>query len=451
MFMRRQTLLQAVGPLLIVVLGIAAFLWLKSIDRQPATSTGSTSPPPVRTLPLGPPREQFEFTVGGRVVPSREVTLSAEVNGRIIARPETLRAGRHVTQGALLVQLDPADHELMLQEITSQLDGVDLELKQLDVEARGLRELAQLAEADVKLAVQELRRMTVLLESQSATPAGRDRAERDWLDARIALGELGNQQELLPARRARLAARRQGLIARQERARRDLDRTRIVAPFNGLLAFAQVEVGDFVRTGDVLLKLERADEVEVECQLRADQLRWLRDSLDAVTAAEPEARSLELPAVPAIISYRDNSGQWNGLLTRFQGGGVDPQTRTVACRVLVPRQRPDATANRRISLMRGMYVTVTLPVRSPTPLIEIPTEAVRPDRQVWSVRADRLVVHRVPIAWTLRNSVLVRAELTSLKQDDPVVISPLAVAYDGMAVQAASVPTAADTGEAAAP
>ena len=451
MSMRRQTLLQAAGPLLIVVLGIAAFLWLKSLDRQPATSMDSTPPPFVQTLPLGPPRGQFEITIGGRVVPSREVTLSAEVNGRIIARPDTLRAGRHVTQGTLLVQLDPADHELVLQEITSQLDGVDLELKQLDVEARGLRDLARLAEEDVKLAAQELQRLTDLLPSRSATPAGRDRAEREWLDARIALGQLGNQQELLPARRARLAAQRQGLIARQERARRDLGRTRIVAPFNGLLAFDNVEVGDFVRAGDVLLKLERDDEVEVACQLRADQLRWLRDSLDAVPSTGPEAVALEVPTVPVTISYRDNPGQWTGRLTRFQGGGVDPQTRTVACRVLVPRQRPDAAANRSISLMRGMYVTVTLPVRLQTPLIEIPTEAVRPDGQVWSVRADRLVVHRIPIARTLPNSILVRAELTRLKPADRVVISPLAIAYDGMAVQATPVSTAVDTGEAVAP
>ena len=98
-----------------------------------------------------------------------------------------------------------------------------------------------------------------------------------------------------------------------------------------------------------------------------------------------------------------------------------------------------------------MYVTVTLPVRLQTPLIEIPTEAVRPDGQVWSVRADRLVVHRIPIARTLPNSILVRAELTRLKPADRVVISPLAIAYDGMAVQATPVSTAVDTGEAVAP
>jgi len=98
-----------------------------------------------------------------------------------------------------------------------------------------------------------------------------------------------------------------------------------------------------------------------------------------------------------------------------------------------------------------MYVTVTLPVRLQTPLIEIPTEAVRPDGQVWTVHAGRLVVHRIPIARTLQNSVLVAAELTRLKPDDPVVISPLAIAYDGMAVQTAPVSTAVDTGETAAP
>ena len=451
MSMRRQTLLQAAGPLLIVVLGIAAFLWLRSIDRQPATSPGSTPRPLVRTLPLGPPRGQFEITIGGRVVPSREVTLSAEVNGRIIARPDTLRAGRHVTKGTLLVQLDPADHELMLQEITSQLDGVDLVLKQRDIEVQGLQELALLAEEDVALATKELQRMTVLKEIQAATPAGRDRAERDLLDARITLGELENQIELLPARQAQLAAQRQGLVARQERARRDLARTRIVAPFNGLLAFENVEVGDFVRTGDVLLKLEHADEVEVECQLRADHLRWLWDSLDAATTSRPEASSLEVPAVPVTVAYRDNPGQWTGRLTRFQGQGVDLQTRTIACRVLVQRQRSGSTVRRRIALMRGMYVTVTLPVRLQTPLIEIPTEAMRPDGQVWAVRGGRLVVHRIPIARTLQNSVLVHAELTSLKPDDPVVISPLAIAYDGMAVQIAPVSAAVDAGEAAPP
>ena len=98
-----------------------------------------------------------------------------------------------------------------------------------------------------------------------------------------------------------------------------------------------------------------------------------------------------------------------------------------------------------------MYVTVTLPVRLQTPLIEIPAEAVRPDGQVWSVRSDRLIVHRILIARTLQNSVLVKAELTNLKPADPVVISPLAIAYEGMPVETAPVSETDDAGEAPTP
>ena len=85
--------------------------------------------------------------------------------------------------------------------------------------------------------------------------------------------------------------------------------------------------------------------------------------------------------------------------------------------------------------MRGMYVTVALPVVPKTPLIEIPTEALRPDGQVWSVSNDRLVIHRVEVVRVLRDSVLIRADSTRLTPDDHVVVSPLATTYDGMTVR----------------
>ena len=67
--MRPQTILQAVGPLLIIAAGIAAFTWLQSLGIPPATSPVTDKPPTVRTRVLGPPRQRFEIRIGGRVVP----------------------------------------------------------------------------------------------------------------------------------------------------------------------------------------------------------------------------------------------------------------------------------------------------------------------------------------------------------------------------------------------
>ncbi|GIT29060.1 MAG: hypothetical protein Ct9H300mP1_11060 [Planctomycetaceae bacterium] len=211
--------------------------------------------------------------------------------------------------------------------------------------------------------------------------------------------------------------------------------TRNVAPFDGLLTLDGAEVGDFVQPGDTLLKIEEAAVVEIECQLRADELAWLRDSRTAANDVGKIASPFEVPDVAVTVTYQDTTNRWTGRLTRFRGQGVDPRTRTVPCRVLVDRRRDSQTATGSSLLMRGMYVTVALPVVPKTPLIEIPTEALRPDGQVWSVSNDRLVIHRVEVVRVLRDSVLIRADSTRLTPDDHVVVSPLATTYDGMTVR----------------
>ena len=426
--MRPRYILQALGPLLIVASGIAAFGWLRSLGTPLGTSAPAAPPPSVRTRALGPPREQFEIQVGGRVVPRREVTLSAEVAGRIIARPGDRRAGQHVPQGTVLLQLDPTDHELELKKIDSQLDRIDLALEQLDTETSGNQALVALAGEKLKVASGELARIESLLKQNVATPVDRDRARRAEIDARLSLQELENRRSLLPVQRQQLQTQRAGLIAQQEQAHRNLERTRLVAPFDGLLTHDATEVGDFVQQGDILLKIEETAVVEIECQLRTDQLVWLRDS----RSTDGEDNPLEVPDVPAIVTSQDSPAPWTGRLTRFRGPGVDPHTRTVPCRVLVERRQHEKPA---AVLMRGMYVTVTLPVRPKTRLIEIPAEAVRANGQVWSVKDNRLVVHRVQAARVLSNSVLVRAGETNLKPDDRVVISPLSTTFDGMPVR----------------
>ncbi|MDP7275245.1 MAG: HlyD family efflux transporter periplasmic adaptor subunit [Planctomycetaceae bacterium] len=425
--MRPRYILQALGPLLIVAAGVAALGWLRSLGTPPGTSTPAASPPPVRTRALGPVREQFEIHVGGRVVPRREVTLSAEVAGRVIARPGDRRAGQHVTEGTLLLQLDPADHELELKKIDSQLDRIDLELEQLVTETSGNQALVALASEKRKVASGELARIESLLKQNVATPVDRDRAKRSELDARLSLQELENRRSLLPVLRQQLQTQRKGLLAQQEQARRNLERTRLVAPFDGLLTHDATEVGDFVQPGDILLKIEETAVVEIECQLRSDQLDWLRDS----RSADGEDNPFEVPVVAAIVTSQDSPDPWRGRLTRFRGQGVDPHTRTVPCRVLVERRQHEKQS---AALMRGMYVTVTFPVRPKTRLIEIPAEAVRADGQVWSVSDNRLVVHRIKAARVLKHGVLVRADETRLKTDDRVVVSPLVTTFDGMPV-----------------
>ena len=435
--MRRTSILQAIGPLLIIAAGVAAFVWLKSLRAPPETKPAVSKPPPVRTLVLAAPRRQFNIRIDGQVVPRREVTLSAEIAGRVVSRPDNVRGGRYVAQGTQLLQLDPGDYELQLRTIDLQVTGIDLDLQRLTTETAGIAGLVDIGRKNLELATNELERIESLLEKKTATPAERDRVKRSQLSARNALKTLENQQALLPIRRRQLLSQRQGLLAQQEQAQRDLRRTRITAPFDGILTRARVEVGDFVRPGDILVTIEEADVVEVACRLRSDDLHWLRDSLTSRDSPRDAGTLFEVPVTPATVTYRDarQAHEWAGRLTRFDGQGIDPNTRTIPCRVAVNRTHVPGANDAATTLMRGTYVTVTLPVSPKTTLIEIPNAAVRPNRQIWSVSDDRLVIHEVEVARVLPESILIRSDRVSLRPGDHVVVSPLKIAYDGMPVR----------------
>lgn len=435
--MRRTSILQAIGPLLIVAAGVIAFAWLRTLRAPPETNPPITRPPPVRTLELGPPRRQFDIRVSGQVVPGREVTLSAEITGRVVTRPANIRPGRHVTRGTLLLELDPEDYELQLRTVDIQVRDIDLQLERLTTETAGIDALVTLAQEDLKLATSELERIESLLEKKTATPAERDQAKRAELIARNDLRTLENQRDLLPVRRRQLLSRHEAAITRQQQARRNLQRTRITSPFDGLLTLVQAEAGDFVQPGDVVLKVEETAAVEIECHLRADDLYWLRDSLTTPDSPDDDRLRFEVPETTATVTYReaDRTHRWTGRLIRFGGQGVDPQTRTVPCRVVVNR-RQEAPANDATTvLMRGMYVTVTLPAVPKTSLIAIPAEAVQPNNQVWSVTDNLLAIHRIDVVRVLPDSMLVRADGGTLKPGDRVVVSPLTIAYDDMPVR----------------
>ena len=441
--MRSTSFLQAFGPLVIVAAGAVAFAWLSSLRTPPDTQPPTTRPPPVRTLTLEPPRNTFDIHVGGQVVPRRVVTLAAEVAGRVVIRPDNIETGRHIAKGTLLLQLDPGDYELAIQATQLEVRAVDIEIDRLNTETAGIVALVNLATKDLELAAEQLDRIELLLEKATATRADRDQAKRIELAARNSLQTLKNQHDLAPVRHRQLRARRDRLVTELAQGERDLQRTRIRAPLEGLLTLANAEVGDFVQTGDVVLKIEETSTVEVECQLGADDLHWLRDSMNTADATPDAplrvASRLELPNNAAVVTYRQASRvhRWTGRLTRFSGQGVDPKTRTVRCRVVIQRAQNDSAT----PLMRGMYVTVTLTASPRTRLIEIPSEAVRPNRQAWAVVDNTLVIHPLDVVRVLDNSVLVPLENSTLQPGDRLVVSPLPIAYDGMPVRESANPT----------
>jgi len=436
-----------IAPLGILAFGLTVFLVLRSMRELPVRSEDLVNAPLVETMTVQPHAGGLDFSVDGVVVPFREIDLAAEVSGRIAKRAEICRAGNYVTRGTPLIEIDDRDYKLEADRLERELAQATVSLKELDVEVSNTKALAKLAKEQLALQRNELQRRQKLAEKRVVTDTDLDAAKRDELAAVNSLLTLENELHLFQTRRGRLESACDLWMSQLEKAQLDLSRTKVEAPIDGVIVQEMVEEDSYVQKGTSLAKLEDTSAVEVKCNLRMDDLYLLWSQ--AATTSEPvrsPTRDYQIPRAPVTISY-ELAGRrylWDGVLSRFDGIGVDERTRTVPCRVLVddPRKvRVDGSGEGIAgpvgppALVRGMYVMVSVHAQPHTTLLEIPQQAVRPGNMVWQVVDGRLSIRRIRVADSANDVVLVYAEASGLKPGMKLVSSPLASATDGMAVR----------------
>ena len=89
---------------------------------------------------------------------------------------------------------------------------------------------------------------------------------------------------------------------RLEQAELNLRRTRIMAPFDGVIVSESLEAGH-LRAAEArrLFTIEDVSAMEVTCRLRADQLHWVWEN---TPLQQPQlAERYELPQIPAKVIY----------------------------------------------------------------------------------------------------------------------------------------------------
>jgi len=119
-----------------------------------------------------------------------------------------------------------------------------------------------------------------------------------------------------------------------------------------------------------------------------------------------QSSSYELPKTPVTISYHvagrdDTEFQWHGHLSRYEGIGIDAQTRTVPVRIAVDNPR-EVWQNGSIikeddnggmpALVRGMFVDCSIRTKPSQALVLLPKLALKPGNQVWHFEQDDSLV-----------------------------------------------------------
>jgi multidrug efflux pump subunit AcrA (membrane-fusion protein) len=462
-----ERLFQTLLPIVILTIGIGglAIVYRYCRPTPPMQEAELPMAPLVETVAVEPQENLLDIDVDGIVVPSRVITVPTEVAGKLIEKSPLCEAGCYVKKGTLLARIDPIDYELEVRRLDKELQQSKQNINELDVQIKNIDALIRIARATLEIQDRELERITKLAKKHYLTESTLDTERRSRLSAENILVTQENQLRLFRAERNRLESARDLVGLGLEKAKLDLKRTAILAPIDGIVIRDFAETDNYLARGTAVAELEDISRVEVDTNLRMDELFWIlsqkkenaladSDSTKTPTENRPQhVRNYQIPPTPTTVIYRLNGKEylWDGVLTRYKGIGLDEKTRTVPCTVVVIN--PDQPKTRAISddkieaakeldiegpsaLVRGMFVDLIIHTRPSAALLKIPKEAIRPGNRVWAVRDGRLRIVPVQVISMMNSMSIVRPNQSgALTTTDRVIIVPIASAQDGMKVR----------------
>ncbi len=349
----------------------------------------------------------LDIDTTGYVVPYRQITVAAEVAGKIKMKSPLCQLGRFVNAGDLLFQIDPTDYEWELERLKALRESEYAQQKELEQEVANAQRALKLAEEEVALQDKEVKRIENLPKGfTSGTEL--DQAKRAKLASSNQRLTIQNQIDMLTTRRTRIVLAERLASTQLEQAKVNLARTQIRAPISGVIVSESVEADSYVQKGTTLCVVDDTSRVEVSSNLRPDQLTFVLDQDITSEASQTEANtSYQLPQTPVTVSYQiagreEQAYEWQGHLSRYEGIGLDPQSRTIPIRITVDRPRENSAnvsegsdANRSAppALVRGMFVNCKIKTNPRRNLILIPKLGLQPGNQVWIFHEDQSLSH----------------------------------------------------------
>ena len=319
-----------------------------------------------------------QLNLFGEVVAGRRSELRPAVSGDMIEIGENFREGGFVSKGELLVQIDPFDYRVDLAEQRSMLKESRVKLEMLR---------------------RELDRAEELYAAKNVSEQFLDGAELD-----VAQQEAIVEQRQIGVRRAE----------------RDLEETRLVAPFDGVVHNVNAALGkNFSGFGaDVVGELIDTRQIEVRFSLSNAQYGRLLSNGETIVGR------------PATISWEvgDTRFEYRAEIRRVGAeiasatGGVD------AFAVVEPGQEPN-------QLRPGAFVSVSLPDMAFEDAIRAPDTALYGDSLVYIVEDGRLAPREIDLLGYAGSDALFRsAGEPAIREGDRIVTTQLREAGSGSKV-----------------
>ncbi|RUO72469.1 efflux RND transporter periplasmic adaptor subunit [Pseudidiomarina sediminum] len=374
---------RAVLPPTIIILAIILLFVLSSMRPQLPKRSMERPAALVEVQEVVPENLNLAVQGQGNVMPKHTTSLVTQVSGQVIEIAPNFNNGGFFKEGEVLLRIDPSDYEVALQNAA-----------------------ANLAQAQATLAEESARARV---------------AKEEWES--LELGEIPS----LGLREPQVASAVAGVKSAEAayaKAKRDLERTEVRAPFDGLLQNKNVDLGQYVNLGSQVGQLLGTKVAEIRVPLSDRDLAYLN--------LPDFSQNDAFPQVQLSSNVAGQTYHWQGHLVRSEGI-LDNNSRVIYGVVEVddPYNRQGQTHPQ--VLRFGRFVQLDIEGKFVENVVRIPRFALTIDGNVWVVDDERRLQRRsVSILRQEENDLVIS---DGLQRGDKVVLTQLSNALPSMKVR----------------
>ena len=366
------------SPLIIISVSIIIFVLMIRLRPEAKFEEPKIIPQLVETMVAYPSEVGAKISSQGTIRPEHEIFVTSELSGKVTWVSKNFLDGAGFKIGDTLMKIEKRDYELALISTESSLFQARLALEREEAEA--------------------------------------NLASIEW--KRVGKGDASS----LTLREPQLAQARAVLAAAEaayEQSKRNLERTSIIAPFDGRVRKKMVDLGTNLIPGSRLADIYATASFEVRLPIADKDIPFLGIPLDG-TSIDPANR----PEVRLSTSYGGDELNTKGFIVRSESE-IDPKTRMISAIATIP------ISNANSGFKVGMFVNAEINGLSFPGVTVVPRSAVK-DNMIWVVIDEKLRRKSVEVIRFEKDFAFIS---DGLNKNDRILITRLSSYVDGMPVR----------------
>jgi multidrug efflux pump subunit AcrA (membrane-fusion protein) len=271
-------------PLIILAIGIGGFVLLKATRPAPEAVSATERAWLVEVMSIIPAEHAPTLPLYGQLVAPDQVRITAPLAGRIAERP--VREGQRVAEGELLVAMDSADVQPLLDRVKADVADLEAQVESETIRVTNDRQALVSERAILQNAQRQFERTQSLvgrnLSSQEDLDAAADALARARLTVTVRERAIAEHPSRLKSLNARLNRAQSALVS----ARLDAERARVTAPFDAVVTDIQVAPGDQINPNTPLLSVYPVQGLELRATVPDRFHAELQSAVEAGTRLE---------------------------------------------------------------------------------------------------------------------------------------------------------------------